>query len=278
MAVTSIGVLADIHGNVLALEAVASDLARRRVETVVVLGDHLSGPLWARETAEWLMRSSWTLIAGNHDCAMASQPRALCLSDRQALETLAPPQIAWLRSLRPTATVGRRVLACHGTPTDDAAYLAETVERGRIRPARPDEIDERLRGTNARLVLCGHSHLPRVVACRGCVLIVNPGSVGLPAYHDDEPEPHVVETGSPRARYAVVERYCGDWVVTHVAVPYDQQRAARRARQRGRRDWEAALLTGFLDSGLVHAANLPARPRRPLGSSADRHHAGGGRK
>ena len=37
--------------------------------------------------------------------------------------------------------------------------------------------------------------------------MVNPGSVGLPAYHNPMPEPYVVETGSPAARYPVLEAY-----------------------------------------------------------------------
>jgi len=37
-------------------------------------------------------------------------------------------------------------------------------------------------------------------------LVLNPGSVGLPAYDDDQPVPHIVENGTPEARYAIVQR------------------------------------------------------------------------
>lgn len=50
-----IAVLADIHGNVLALDAVLDDLRRRGgADLIVNLGDCVSGPLWPRETMERL--------------------------------------------------------------------------------------------------------------------------------------------------------------------------------------------------------------------------------
>jgi Calcineurin-like phosphoesterase len=62
-----IAIFADIHGNILALEAVLTDLQSRRVDKFVNLGDCVSGPLWPRETAELLMRLSWPTVRGNHD-------------------------------------------------------------------------------------------------------------------------------------------------------------------------------------------------------------------
>jgi len=50
-----IAFVSDIHGNLLALEAVLAELAREPVDLVVNLGDILSGPLWPCETAERLM-------------------------------------------------------------------------------------------------------------------------------------------------------------------------------------------------------------------------------
>jgi hypothetical protein len=62
-----------------------------------------------------------------------------------------------------------------------------------------------------------------MVQC-GDVLIVNPGSVGLQAYDDEHPHPHVVENGAPHARYAIVEKPAG-WQVDLRAVPYDHHGA-----------------------------------------------------
>ena len=79
-------------------------------------------------------------------------------------------------------------------------------KRGRTRLAAPTEIEARLGGTRSPVMLCGHTHIPRVVQLPAGALVVNPGSVGLPAYDDVFPEYHVVETGSPHARYALLEK------------------------------------------------------------------------
>ena len=62
-----IAVLSDIHGNLEALKAVLRDLADRRVDTIVNLGDSLSGPLQPSETAAFLMAQPWPQLAGNHE-------------------------------------------------------------------------------------------------------------------------------------------------------------------------------------------------------------------
>jgi predicted phosphodiesterase len=242
-----IAVLADIHGNLAALEAVLADLGRQPIDQVLNLGDHASGPLWPRETLALLQLQPWTQIAGNHDRQLVQiDPRMHGESDRYAFAQLGQDQLDWLRALPPTAQHTPEILLCHGTPSDDTRYLLESVDHGRARPADRPEILERLAGTRAPLLLCGHSHTARVVQLDPALLIVNPGSVGLPAYEDDTPEPHVVEAGAPHARYALIERSDSGWRVELRAVPYDHDRAADQARRNGRSDWESALRTGCL--------------------------------
>ena len=86
--------------------------------------------------------------------------------------------------------------------------------------------------------------MPRVVRASSGQLIVNPGSVGLPAYDDIHPYPHAVETGSPDARYAIVERSEGVWNSTLVAVRYGHEAMASLALAHQRPDWACALSTG----------------------------------
>ena len=62
-----IAVVADIHGNVRALRAVMDDIKQVAPDSVVNLGDCVSGPLWPRETAELLIRFDWPTVRGNHD-------------------------------------------------------------------------------------------------------------------------------------------------------------------------------------------------------------------
>ncbi|MER9595048.1 metallophosphoesterase [Mesorhizobium sp. M0244] len=79
-----IAVLADIHGNVLALDAVLDDLRRRGgADLIVNLGDCVSGPLWPRETMERREALELPTVRGNHDRRVARDP----LDDRCGLPT-----------------------------------------------------------------------------------------------------------------------------------------------------------------------------------------------
>ena len=219
-----IAIVSDIHGNLPALEAVAKDIARRGVDCIVNLGDNLSGPLMPLETAQFLMaQHDWVHLAGNHErqlLTLGAGERGL--SDAFAHSQLGAKEFAWLATLKPTHRLSREVLLCHGTPTSDIAYFLETVEPGNFRAANAAEVDARLGdvGAEVELIACGHTHVPRVMRAGTGQLVVNPGSVGLQAYSDVRPHPHVVETGTSDARYAVVERVGGEWISTLVSVPY----------------------------------------------------------
>lgn len=247
-----IAVLSDIHGNLAALEAVTADLARRQVERVLNLGDHISGPLWPRETLHYLMQQNWIQIKGNHDRQLVDQdPTKHGASDRYANHFLTDGERAWLRALPATLTLQAEFHLFHGTPSSDTTYLLETIEHGRARLATPAEIQLRLGEPQTRVLLCGHTHIPRVVHLPENRLIINPGSVGLPAYEDDSTEFHVMETGSPHARYALLEHHNGDWGVELVTVAYNYQQAADQARRNNRPDWAMGLLTGYMQPALT---------------------------
>jgi putative phosphoesterase len=244
-----IAVVADIHGNVHALRAVMDDLKEVAPDAIVNLGDCVSGPLDAADTADVLISLAWQTIRGNHDRQLLDRPaEQMGRSDQAALAELKNHHKAWLANLEPTATV-EDILLCHGAPDNDLVYLLETVEPdGRVRIATRPEIAQRLRGASAPVVLCGHSHVPRLVALDDGRVVVNPGSVGLPAYTDDTPPAkHSMESGAPHARYAVLERRkAGErWRVLFRAVEYDWNAAAARAAEKGRQDWAHAIRTGY---------------------------------
>lgn len=238
-----IAVVSDIHGNLPALLAVVADFRRRGVDHVVNLGDSLSGPLCPKETAQYLMPQDWVHLAGNHERQILNLNARSGPSDAYAHAQLSGTELAWIASLPSVCPFAfdDDVLLCHGTPTSDITYLLQTADRA----ATAAEIESRLGEVNASLVLCGHTHVPRSVRSRAR-LIVNPGSVGQPAFDDDHPYPHAVETGSPDARYAIVEKHQGDWLATLITVPYAHQEMAALARLRERPDWECALLTGYM--------------------------------
>lgn len=76
-------------------------------------------------------------------------------------------------------------------------------------------------------------------------LVVNPGSVGMPAYTADTPRPHAMEAGAPHARYAILSRVGDAWSVMHIAVPYPWDVAAATARVNGRPEWARWLASGL---------------------------------
>jgi predicted phosphodiesterase len=244
-----LAIISDIHGNLAALRAVLEDIARRGTDEIVNLGDSLSGPLQPMETAELLMAQRWVQLSGNHERQLVDfSPERRGPSDRYAHAQLEPAVFQWMGGLKPAQALDDEVFLCHGTPRSDLEYFLDTIEGPQVRAARAAEIEERLGPVSAKVVACGHTHIPRVVQSRDGRLLVNPGSVGLPAYGDDHPVYHVVENGSPHARYAIVERRAGTWSAELISVPYDHATASRLARERGRPDWASALMTGYLPS------------------------------
>jgi putative phosphoesterase len=237
--------ISDIHGNLLALEAVLTDISLRSVPQIVNLGDHLQGPLDPVGTAERLIPLQLPSIRGNCDrllfeAGTVVTPGSTLAANR---EILSDRHKQWLAVMPQTLLLGD-VLLCHGNPWADDVYLLEEVTPGGTRMKSTEELEPVLHGISARLVLCGHSHLQHTVQMPDGTLLVNPGSVGLPAYSAESPQPHVMEAGSPHARYVIVNRSGENWHVEHHAVIYNWEAAAGLAEENGRPDWGAWLRTG----------------------------------
>lgn len=233
-------VLTDIHGNLPALLAVVADARAAGATAFVNLGDSLSGPLWPAETVDYLMTAGWPTIAGNHERQLLTLPvERTNTSDRFARDRLSAAQLAWLERQPETLAIGD-MLCVHGSPRSDAEHLVHSVADGTLRAASAAEIAARLDGAAASLILCGHSHVPRVARLADGRTIANPGSVGLQAYIDDHPDFYAVENGDPLARYALVR--AGE--VDLRAVAYDHSAAADKAAREGRMDWAIALRSG----------------------------------
>ena len=242
-----IALLADIHGNLLALQSVLRDLRAAAPDLVINLGDHASGPLWAAATIDLLIdQASWVHIRGNHDRQVVDLPAGqMGKSDRAAVQQLAPHHLAWLAALPPTAQPAPGLFLCHGTPDCDTEYLIEDVSTGFARPATPAAIRARI-GSRTGVIVCGHSHVPRFVRVDAATIVLNPGSVGLQAYHDPEHRhPHSIEVGSPHARYLLLDHFESRYEATLRVIEYDWEHAAREAEIGLRPDWAHALRTGY---------------------------------
>ncbi|MBB4185212.1 putative phosphoesterase [Sinorhizobium terangae] len=244
-----VAVISDIHGNDLALEAVLADIATQGIAEIVNLGDHLSGPLNAARTADVLAKHNISAIRGNHDRYLLTlDPAHIGPSDRAAHDELEPRHLAWLASLPETRVYRGALFLCHGTPRSDETYWLETLTAdGIVHMAGRDIIESFAADIDYPVILCGHTHIPRAARLMDGRLVVNPGSVGCSGYEDDKPVPHKVETGSPDARYAIVERSGGEWNATFRCVRYDHMAMSRLASRRNRPEWARALATGFVD-------------------------------
>jgi putative phosphoesterase len=249
-----IAAISDIHGNLAALNAVLADIDRRGCDLIVNLGDILSGPLYPAETAARLMALEIPTIRGNHERQLLeTPPERMGSSDAYAHQCLDEAQMDWLRALPVGLRLNEQVHLCHGTPRGDLEYFLEDVEGSGIRPATPERVRERAASIDASLIFCGHTHIARTLKLDDGRLIVNPGSVGLPAYDWDKPQWHVVEMGSPHARYAIAERGSDDWSVESIALAYDHESAARAAEARQRPDWAHALRYGRMPARMIAA-------------------------
>ena len=238
-----IAVLADIHGNAPALRAVLDDMERLGPDVIADLGDVVSGPLWSAETMAMVRGFEAVRVRGNHDRNVAEAPcAAMDASDGFAVDDLTREDIAWLGALPETAWIGDDVFLCHGTPASDLTYwLEESVPDRTMRPRSRAGATRDAEGIGANLMLCGHSHVPRLVRLDDGRLILNPGSVGRPGFGAGG-----IEAGNPFANYAWAERAGGSWAVTFRCVPYDHAAAADRAAGNGMNGWAAELRTGWL--------------------------------
>jgi predicted phosphodiesterase len=239
--------IADVHGNHLALEAVLADIRAQRIDAIVNLGDMASGPLDARRTMDALMALDAVHVLGNHDRYLIDRPPEKMGSwERSVVAQLDASHLDWLRGVPPTLVFRDRVYLCHATPTSDEVYWLETVTPdGAVRMSSLEAIEKAAEGITQSLILCAHTHIARAVKLRDGRMVVNPGSVGLPGYRANHP-PHVVEAGTPDARYAILELRDEIWRVTFRLVPYDHDAMAALARQNGQPELASALATGWI--------------------------------
>ncbi len=240
-----IAVLSDIHGNWRALDAVLADARRRGIKRRVNLGDCLYGPFDPCPVADRLLELGIPTVSGNEDRVLIEGAAGAPVSRtaRFTIDRLGRRHLDWVAAL---PRIGRQggFAFFHGAPADDSVYLLTRPQDGRLVARPADAVARRLGEIQEPVALCGHDHTPAVVRLGDGRTIVNPGSVGCPAYEDGVPEAHVVEAGSPDARYAVVAWDDDGLRVELASVPYDADAAADEAARNGFPDWAQWVRTG----------------------------------
>lgn len=241
-----IAVLSDIHGNRWALETVIKDIASRGIHDVFNLGDSLYGPLDPEGTARMLVKTGWITVRGNEDRMLVSPPAVFENADtlEYTIKSLGFETRGWLTSLRPTLEINGTFFLCHGTPEKDDSYLLRDVTGSTTIEKTTECLEQAINKISLPIILCGHDHTPGAITLSGGKLILNPGSVGLPAYIDDLPTPHSIENGTPHARYTLLMKTATGWKPEMITLSYDWEAAAAQAKKAGRSDWAEWLLTG----------------------------------
>lgn len=249
-----LAVLADIHGNHHALEAVLADLdALGDIDATYHLGDLVGYGAFPNEVVARLASRGITGIAGNYDSTVATHaPHCGCRSESPQQEALAHASFSWTVDAVTPATRaalaalpfrvdlkplggharGPTITLVHGTPTLNTLYW--TADR--------DEAFARKMIGHAGLasgdvLLMGHTHIPWQRTVDG-VLLVNAGSVGRP------------KDGDPRACYVVLDVTATQVTAAHRRVAYDTSAAGESVIAAGLPSEFAA----FLASGGAVAA------------------------
>ena len=214
---------------------------------MINLGDIFYGPIAPKATYDILKNHDFITIRGNQDRQIyeASQEEISSNPTMQfVLNDLGEEPILWLKSLPFENQLNDEIYMCHGSPTNDLQYLLENIDTGHPCLRSDSEIMASLNGLSSTIILCGHTHIPRTVKVSSGQFIINPGSVGLPAYTDDEPTIHSMENYCPHASYAIIEKNKTGWTAQQIKVSYDYQEAVKKAKELQREDWAHFLSTG----------------------------------
>jgi putative phosphoesterase len=200
---TRIAVLSDVHGNAVALEAVRKALKREKPDVTLIAGDLVMNgpePGAAVDAIREMERDGAIVVQGNTDVAVADGdyaaafpwmlesgvPDAVRAAAEWAHDALDDEQLAWLRRLPAERRVrigDDLVLVTHGSPGSQT--------QGFDRDLDPSTVLERISRTDARVICCGHTHIPDVQEF-GWKVVVNDGSAGW------------IFDGDPTASYALV--------------------------------------------------------------------------
>lgn len=215
-----LGLLSDVHGNRIALEAVLDDMPP--VDGLVCAGDVVGYNPWPVECVAAVRERAIPTVQGNHDRAVAagvapgfnSMARAGVDYAREALDDDA---LAWLGDLPERRTVADgRVAVVHGHPDDPDHYTRTREFAGGLIDRAADRLD--VDDGDLDALVLGHTHVQHHgVFPEG--VVVNPGSVGQP------------RDGDPRAAYAVLD--VDDRTVEERRVEYDTDAVASAVAKAG---------------------------------------------
>lgn len=230
-----LAVLADIHGNLPALEAVIADMEAFSPDQVIVAGDSVNWGPFSREVMERITTLGWSVIRGNHEYYVLDHgtPRAPAEWEAFQLPQWTRAQLGprWLNhvaclpdSLHLRFVDALPIRVVHGTP--------DHHRRGIYAQTPPETIYEWLKDIAENTLITAHTHIALERYVKGWH-IINPGTVGVPL------------DGNLSARYCLLDAVEEGWRVTFRRVEYDNSAilaACQTPAFQQEVGWEAPLL------------------------------------
>jgi len=262
-------IVSDIHGNLPAWNTVLADIALRKVDHVICLGDVVGYGPQPAETLKSVYERVHLMVLGNHDAVMAGRLDPGAFNDRakDMIEWTAARLGARARELfksLPLVLVGKTFRCAHGDFADPAEFNYVTT---------PEEALASFNAVPEQLLFCGHSHLAELyvigrsgvphpvgpqdfTAEEGKRYLVNVGSVGFP------------RGGDPRASYVVFDDVAG--TIRFFRVSYDFEAFRAAASRNGLGPEQVPQLRDPRTTGLEPAREAldfsPAAGRRATGA------------
>ena len=212
--------VADIHGNLLALEAILADLQQQKPDAVYLVGDQVNRCPWNNEVMALVGDQGWPAIAGNHDLivGMINTPQnrppftnqvrfpTLWWTQAQLTETHLAVLRQWPEELTITLDGLPAIRVVHGIPGNAFVGILPEDREQKVRPF--------LTGVAEPILVCGHVHRP-LARTIDRWQVFNGGSVGIP-YNSD-----------PRAQYLLLDGVDHQWVPTFRRIEYDHSPIAQ---------------------------------------------------
>ena len=239
-----LALIADIHGNRIALEAVLRDIESSGVQDVVCLGDVAAMGPQPAEALRALRELACSVVMGNADAFMLDPTSTSEDEDMRKIEDidawcaaqLSREDLDFIRSFQPTVRVeldgGRTLLCYHGSPRSFDEIIGPTTPDG--------ELEAMMADAPADVFAGGHTHFQMYRRHRNAI-VVNPGSIGM-SYYRTVP---LDDVGlASWAEYAVVDR--ASLSITLRRVPYDKTLVADAIERSGmpHSEWLAAEWRG----------------------------------
>lgn len=229
-----IAILSDIHGNFIALETVLADLKRERVDQIVCLGDVAYGGSQPRQVIGRVRELSCPVVMGNTDEFFLNLPtpdpnsesdRRIMDTLRWAVEQLSSADMDFVRTFQarvePPLDDNHRLLCFHGSPNSNREVILATT---------PDqELAQMLGDYRATVMAGGHTHTQMLRRYRD-MLLINPGSIGMPIVRGETPAQNWRPLWS---EYAIIHSQNGNLGIEFRRVPFDVDAILRSIRTSG---------------------------------------------